>query len=334
VVRPCNASGPAAAVGTWENITPAGIPQNSANDYGSNSFVINPRDTATVYLGSNGHGVFKTTDCGATWIKISTGAGSAALDGGRQWSMVIDPIEPNVLYTISGYGPGGVYKSRDGGVSWTQILTKDVTQYTPYGGFIERVTMDPTDNRHLLVSFHTPCEGPYAPDCFAETSDAGTTWRLIKVSAPNAEDGGQIMLDRKTWLFGSTFGGIWRTGDGGTTWARVTSEYASDSLYQTKSGTYLVAGPNGILQSADCISWSKLPNSPGARALAGDGTTVYSVDRYNRPFYHQALESSLTSWREYPSTVSKGGWMLKYDPDHRLLYSSNESAGFWRVLTK
>src|SRR5437868_13659283 len=51
VVRPCNMGGSAgeATVGTWENVTPAGIPENKSGDYGSNAFVINPRDTSMVY---------------------------------------------------------------------------------------------------------------------------------------------------------------------------------------------------------------------------------------------------------------------------------------------
>jgi hypothetical protein len=100
--------------------------------------VINPRNPDIVYVGALGHafgpneerGVFMTTDGGQTWQKvlyIDSEHGVADLD--------IDPTNPNILYAAmwhferrpwthhSGSEKGGVYKSVDGGRTWTKLTT-------------------------------------------------------------------------------------------------------------------------------------------------------------------------------------------------------------------
>lgn len=98
--------------------------------------VIHPTDPNTVWLAAVGHpfgknrerGVFRTRDGGRTWQHVlalddSTGAVSIALH----------PTDPNTLYAgawraerkpwtmISGGPKGGVYRSTDGGSTWTKL---------------------------------------------------------------------------------------------------------------------------------------------------------------------------------------------------------------------
>jgi photosystem II stability/assembly factor-like uncharacterized protein len=98
--------------------------------------VIDPVDANVVYVAAQGHlwgpnadrGVFKTTDGGQNWKKVlfvdeNTGA----------TDLVMDASNPLVLYAatyqrqrrtwgFNGGGPGsGIYKSADGGVTWTKL---------------------------------------------------------------------------------------------------------------------------------------------------------------------------------------------------------------------
>lgn len=100
------------------------------------SIVINPQNPDIVYVGAVGHafgpneerGVFMTTDGGRTWTKtlfIDKEHGCSDLE--------IDPTNPNILYAgmwsferkpwtfHSGSEKGGVYKSIDGGRTWTKL---------------------------------------------------------------------------------------------------------------------------------------------------------------------------------------------------------------------
>src|ERR1700722_7917959 len=98
--------------------------------------VINPSDPNIVYVAAVGHlwgsnaerGVFKTTDGGKTWKKVLyKDENTGAID------LVMDPKNPDVLYAAmyqhqrkgwgyNGGGPGsGIYRTMDGGVSWTEL---------------------------------------------------------------------------------------------------------------------------------------------------------------------------------------------------------------------
>ena len=332
-----------APIGEWVNVTPAGIPQNqcgpgSCISNGTEAFVINPKNTATLYLSSDKRGLFKTTDCGATWVHIDTGTNGAMIDTGGGWTMAIDAIDPEIVYVNSGYGANGLWQSTDGGVNFKQLFPPAIQQYVPYGGFIERIDLDRTNSRHVVVSFHAGCSGPWAPDCLAESMDRGATWNLLHFPPGNGEGSGQTIIDSKTWLY--IDGAIWRTGDGGGTWSKVHAGGALDSFYQATNGKYYVAGGSGVLESSDTITWKLIPNSPNSIHIVGDGTTIFTSRKEcnSNPCqpYGQAKESDPTTWTTYPAPpgLIRGGWLLHYDPDHHFLYSSNEFGGFWRVRTK
>jgi photosystem II stability/assembly factor-like uncharacterized protein len=319
-----------------------GVLNATSGNNGAEAFVIDPKNTATVYVGSDKRGVFKTADCGATWVRIDTGTSSDQLASGAQWTMAIDTDFPDTVYANSGYGANGMWQSKNGGVDWNQIFPKEIADFVPYGGFIERIRTDPTSAGHVLVTFHSGCAAPWAPDCAAESTDAGATWKLLHWQPGNQEDAGQFLIDAKTWIFSSLTGPIWRTTDAGATWNKAYQGGASDSLYISKTGALYQGGSAGVLKSDDKgATWTVIPNSPVARDIVGDGTSLFTSNKTcdaapNCQPYWTAPESDPTTWTKYPAPegLTRGGWMLRYDNDHHLLYSSNESGGFWRLQTQ
>ena len=117
--------------GTWEQITPPEVlkylpPQGKGSPdgnlpFGVQAIGLDPTVDGTVYLGTCKMGLWKSTDCGSTWARINTGKNGATLDLGAQNSMVIDPLNPKIIYTNSFYGQNGAFKSTDGGVNWEQF---------------------------------------------------------------------------------------------------------------------------------------------------------------------------------------------------------------------
>ena len=124
------------------------------------AIAIDPRNTATVYAGTEGYGVFKSTDAGASWTAINNGlddrnvhalmasggaapalfAGTDTLvyrsdDGGESWhpvfynlngrvvSLAGDAQSPAIVYAavLSPNGGAGVFKSTDSGETWTDM---------------------------------------------------------------------------------------------------------------------------------------------------------------------------------------------------------------------
>jgi photosystem II stability/assembly factor-like uncharacterized protein len=66
----------------------------------------------TLYAGTFGGGVFKSTDGGESWESLSITIGGFAVSG---YSVVIDPAMPTTVYVAGGLA--GVFKSTDRGTS-------------------------------------------------------------------------------------------------------------------------------------------------------------------------------------------------------------------------
>jgi photosystem II stability/assembly factor-like uncharacterized protein len=108
--------------------------------------ITHPTDPNVVYVAASGHpwgysgdrGLFKTTDGGATWIKLAGGLPNDGKTGAID--LVMDPTDPQTLYVSfwqrlrrpwrfdSGGPNGGVFKTTDGGATWTKL-----TQGLPSG---------------------------------------------------------------------------------------------------------------------------------------------------------------------------------------------------------
>jgi hypothetical protein len=340
VVKACPTDN--SAIGVWEAINPPDIPippptcGGGPCYYGTKSPVLNPHDSSIVYLGTDKHGVFKSTDCGATWKKQNTGRGGANLDTGAQWTMVIDPVEPETLIANNGYGAEqGVFKSTNGGIDWDPLTPKGSVVATHVdGNFATRIAMDPTDRKHLVVSFHSNCTGEFAPGCVAETTDQGVTWKMIKMPDTGFEAAGIAMIDSKTWLFGNPFYSLTRTTDQGATWTKIADD-GGYWLYRTAKGDYFLAGAaHGIQHSNDGINWTQTQTGP-FYAVVGDGQTLYASPRYcDTNCVYTSPETDGKTWKSITTAVKGHGAVdMIYDPDHHLVYSSNEGGGFWRVRT-
>ena len=157
---------------------------------------IDPSNHETVWVGTGeswtrnsvsvGEGVFKSTDGGQTW----THAGLR--DTERISKILVDPANSNTVYVCapgrlwSDGGERGVYKTTDGGRTWTQIL-KGPNASTGCG----MMSMNPQARNTLFASlwdfrrqgwtFRSGGDGPDAPSgsgLFTST-DGGATWREL-----------------------------------------------------------------------------------------------------------------------------------------------------------
>lgn len=123
-------------------------------------------------------GVFKSTDGGKTWARVLfRDERTGAVD------LVIDPNNPDVLYaslwevfrtphSLSSGGPGsGLFKSTDGGTTWTE-LTKNPGLPPPLWGK-SGIAVSGADSNRLYAIIEAAEGGLFVSD------DAGATWRLV-----------------------------------------------------------------------------------------------------------------------------------------------------------
>jgi hypothetical protein len=324
-------------VDQFENITP---PQADLSGNGVTQVVLDPVNAGTLYVGTDKKGLLKSTNCGATWTKVNVGRNASVLDSGTLWFVMLDPVDPNIIYASSLYGSdASLFKSMNGGADWDSLFPKgsEVANTVEYD-FFQWASMDPTDHRHLVVSFHATCKGPTGPECLGETKDSGATWRLFKGPLPDWGEGvGPIVLGTTSWLLATGQNGIYFTKDSGASWEKVGLGIYGP-LYQATNGTYYGGSDYGIQRSLDGHTWTVVTGAPNVFAISGDGKRLFSsarnADAKQQPYF-TSPESDGTKWTQLSSPkMAHGAVRLVYDPDHHVLYSGNTASGLWRVVTQ
>lgn len=346
-----------AAPGVFEEITPpevkAGIGTKQADGQtrgGPFAMAVDPVNLGTVYSGTLFQKLWKSTDCGANWTAIATGTFGSDVNRGMNWTLAVDPINPDIVYTNSGYGSNGLFKSLDGGVNWMDIWSgasqPELGKSFMYN-FANVVAIDPSDHEHVLLTFHEGCLPPHESTCIAETFDGGSTWRLVD-GEPGWNGGeGQVIFflrNSREWLWGSQTNGFWRSSNGGESWQQIpgmnTSHLQGSQLLRTKDGSFFMAGAEGIWRSpnGEVSTWTLVPDTgPIVGGLVSDGTTMFASTCYagnfcDNPRYLASPESDGNTWSTLEHPPMTQGGNLGYDPGHKLLYSSNLEAGLWRVV--
>src|SRR5258706_1441199 len=102
------------AAGVGEAVPPRGPWGNAAvNGTVGAAIIVDPFDPRTVWLGTGGENdeILRSDDCGATWTQGNTGPGGVGgnktvggVGDGAQWSMQVRPVDPGLLYAVSGLG--------------------------------------------------------------------------------------------------------------------------------------------------------------------------------------------------------------------------------------
>src|SRR5882724_1118940 len=184
---------------------------------------------------SLGNGVYKSTDAGQTWSSLG-------LHDTRQIGRIlIDPKDPNIVLVAAlghGFGPNterGVFRSTDGGKSWTRVLYKDEET-----GAID-LAFDPDNSRTVYASLwnvrrvawnaYPPVTGPGGG--LYKSTDGGETWKQITGNHFPTGKVGRIGIDVPAGQHGKRVfalidagdeSGLYRSDDSGQSWTRVSVE--------------------------------------------------------------------------------------------------------------
>jgi photosystem II stability/assembly factor-like uncharacterized protein len=210
------------------------------------AIAIDPTSPGTVWVGTGeswmrnsvsiGDGVYKSVDGGQTWTHVGLPASEHVS------KIIVDPTDGNTVYVCvpgrlwSDSADRGLYRTRDGGQTWTQIL-KGPNLSTG----CSTIAMDPRDPKVLFAglwdfrrkgwTFRSGGEGPDSPSGSAllRSADGGQTWtRLDADSAKGLPKGpwGRLAVAiapsnpaRVYALIESARSALFRSDDGGKTWS-------------------------------------------------------------------------------------------------------------------
>ena len=191
----------------------------------------------TYYMGSTGGGVWKTTDDGITWKKISDGffktgsVGAIAVSESDTNIIVVGMGEHAARGVMTSMGDG-VYKSMDAGKTWTH-LGLEKTRH------ISDVIIHPTNPDIIYITAQGAQYAPTKERGIYKTIDGGKTWKniLYKNEITGASSLSMDMNNprilyasmwqhrRFPWLIesGGKSSGLYKSTDGGDTWNKMTT---------------------------------------------------------------------------------------------------------------
>ena len=346
-IQPCDSLPPA---GTWEEIglsalSPPPAHLGSQGRVDANDVTLDPTNAATVYVGFNHAGIYRSDDCGAHFTRVNTGRNGEHLDDGGPWNIIVDPVEHETLYVLIGYGSNNLWKSTNGGKDWDPLVLPG-SEAAAAAGFFNGVSMDPEDHLHLVLTPHQTCGPGFEDGCVLETFDGGQSWEVLATGGLGwSEGGGPYVIDRDLLLLAVPFGGLFLTEDHGETWKNVAPEFSNgatgggNSLFRAPDGTWLMPSLGGVMQSRDARSWTLLPDSGGITVgLAGGRGQLFTSDQWHRVYHTASLDDLGSGFHELESdglpVDDQGAPYLAFDADHGLLFSSNFNGGFWRYAAR
>src|SRR5438128_3413883 len=142
---------------------------------------VDPRDARVWFVATAGGGVWKTTNAGTTFTPIFDGEGSystgcVTIDPNDSLTVWVGSGENNAQRSVS-YGDG-VYKSVDGGKSWTNMgLAKSE--------HIGKIVVDPRDSKVVYVAAQGPLWNAGGDRGLYKTTDGGKTWKAVLTISEN-----------------------------------------------------------------------------------------------------------------------------------------------------
>jgi photosystem II stability/assembly factor-like uncharacterized protein len=260
---------------TWELISPPQDNPLSKEIHEVESIAISPKNPEIVYAGT-WHLPWKTTDGGKTWHNIKQGV----IDDSDVFSIIIDPERPTTVYASACSGiyksensgelfkkiqgipatarrtrvlmqdthhreivyagtTEGLYRTRDAGREWQRVTGDNV--------IINDIYLDPAHEGHILLA--TDRGGVLSSSDNGVTfvdSNEGFSARKVEALVADARDPRRILAGV---VNDKSYGGVFLTTDGGTTWAQIAGGLEGRDVFtlaEAKDGTVLAGTSHGI----------------------------------------------------------------------------------------
>ena len=194
-----------------------------------NTFIIDPNNPNTFYVGAPSGGLWKSTDAGVNWIPLSDHIPQIGVSG-----IAIDPRNSNTIYIVTGDDDArdtysvGVLKSTDGGNTWNNTgLT-----FNSVNASANEIFIHPDDSNILWVATN---EG------FYKSKDAGANWQR-KLSG-NIRDI-KLKPENPNTVYAVTSSTFWKSTNAGDTFVQITSNLPDPTIDKPSRFTIGITAAN------------------------------------------------------------------------------------------
>ena len=342
------------------------------NDRVFRSLTVHPSDPDTVLLGTERNGFMLSQDGGSTWSRYRAGLRSGDQGYPEIWDIDISASNPDIIMaaTLDSPGPasgtrvtGGLYRSADGGDTWTQLNCGFDTSR------VVSIRIDPSDPDVAVAgleggwpSYTVPGEAKqYYPGGIYRTGDGGQTWNRVEIGPNDGRNGYVIMRmtngsKPQIVTFGENYDdrsenlGFMRSNDMGLTWEFFAPELRTKaiqgfdlsadglSIYVNESDSYF-----GWISKDAGATWSQGPilqvngpiavspadpnlvifGSPGDLRRSNDGLATFTAMKI--------VMSGIKTIREIVFSPSNPS-VVYAETDGYNLYRSDDAGITWRLL--
>ena len=255
------------------------------------AIAIAPTDANLVWVGTGeannrqssswGDGVYKSTDGGRSWKNMGLRDSKAVA------RIIVDPVDFNVVYVAAlgnlwgAGGERGVYKTADGGLTWSRVLhVDDDTGATD-------LVIDPQNNKTLYAATYQRRRAQWGMNgggpgsTIWKSTDAGSTWAKVEGGLPSGAKGriGLAIYRANPNVLYATVehpseSGVYRTDDAGGNWRKLSDTnprpmyFSQIRIDPTTDSRIYVLGVS--LHVSD----------DGGRTFRGDGAERIHVDHH------------------------------------------------------
>jgi photosystem II stability/assembly factor-like uncharacterized protein len=306
---------------------------------------VHPKNPDVVYVAALGHlwgpnemrGVYRSTDGGGTWKQVFTrGPDTGAVD------LAMDPANPRVLYASfwqvrrnpyhfdSGGAGSGLFKSTDGGDTWTDISHAPGLPHTVLGRI--GVTVSPANPERVWALVEAAEGGVFRSD------NAGRTWTKVN---------DQNILRQRAWYYDHIFAdprdadavyalntGMYRSIDGGRTFTAIRTPHGDNH------GLWIAPNdPQRMIESNDGganitydggRTWSSINNQPTAQfyRVALDNDFPYNIygaqqDNSTVRIASRTGAGGITERDWYDVGGGESGWIAPDPRDSQIVYAGS-----------
>jgi photosystem II stability/assembly factor-like uncharacterized protein len=309
---------------------------------------VDPRDTRIWYVATVG-GVWKTTNAGTTFTPIFDEQSSFSIG-----CVTIDPNDSLVVWVGSGENNSqrsvswgdGVYKSTDGGRTWTNVGLQKSEH-------IGKIVVDPRNSNVVYVAAQGPLWGPGGDRGLYKTTDGGKSWKPALTISENTGVTDLVMdpanpdvlyaasYQRRRHVYTLINGGpesaIHKSMDGGATWTKLEKGLPKEHLGRvglaiTKNRTlYAIVEAarkeGGFFRSTDGgASFEKMNKYSGGGAQyyaeifvdPNDSERIYAMD-----VYAQVSDDAGKTWKKigekFKHVDNHALWIDPANSDHLIM---------------
>jgi photosystem II stability/assembly factor-like uncharacterized protein len=319
---------------------------------------VHPSNPDVAYVAAMGHafgtnkerGVYRTLDGGKTWTQVlfvndSTGAIDLAMD----------PANPRVLYAAmwyfrrspwgmrSGGGRSGLWKSTDGGDSWTDISANPGMPASALGRI--GVAVSPANSRRVYASVEAPDSAGAPRGGIFRSDDAGATWERVS---------GDQRWQVRAWYYSTVTAdpqdentvyvnnlSTWRSVDGGRTWTSLRVPHGDTHLLwidPRDPRRMIHANDGGAAVSYDKgASWSSINNQPTAQFyhVITDDQFPYRVygaqqDNTTVSIASRSDNGAITRQDWYPAAGGESAYIAIDPTNPNITYGGGYMGEIWR----